>query len=105
VDTHSVSSVCFFVLVNSTPTGFFNSYRDLRHGDPMSSFLFIIIMDAFNKMIFVIVNWGFLLRFSLGSRNDDVLNISYMLFEDEFLIFCDPILDHLCYFLCLFLCF
>jgi hypothetical protein len=72
-----------------SPTGFFNSSCGLRQGDPLSHFIFIIIMEALSKMITSTVDKGFL----KGSR-PPVVNISH-LFTDDTLIFCEANPNHL----------
>jgi hypothetical protein len=56
----SISSVCFFVLVNNSPMGFFSNSRCLKQGDPLSPLLFVIFIEALSKMISATVNGGFL---------------------------------------------
>ena len=46
-----LSTVRFSILINGTPHGFFGSYRVLRQGDPLSSFLFILVIEAFSRML------------------------------------------------------
>ena len=55
-----LSTARFFVLVNGTPTGFFQSSRGLRQGDPILPYLFIIVMEAFNCLLKRAVFEGFL---------------------------------------------
>jgi hypothetical protein len=95
---HCISSVCFSVLVNGTALGFFCSSRGLRQGDPLSPLLFVIVMEALNKLFTVAIHRGFLPSFSVGSSSNGVLNISHLLFADNTLVFCRANLDHL-YFL------
>jgi hypothetical protein len=102
---HCISSVRFSVLVNGNPSGFFSSSRGLRQGDPLSPFLFVIVMEALSRMLSATVNGGFLSGFSVGSRHSGVVNISHLLFADDTLVFCGAKPDHLCYLRALFLCF
>jgi hypothetical protein len=80
--------VRFSILLNDTPTGFFSSSRGLRQGDPLSPFLFVIVMEILSKMIYATVNGGLLSGFSVGSRSGGAINISYLLFANDSLIFC-----------------
>jgi len=46
-------------------------------------------MEALSKMISTTVDRGFLLGFSMQSRNSGVLHVSHFLFADDTLIFCE----------------
>jgi len=102
---HCISSVRFSVLVNGTPSGFFSSSRSLRHGDPLSPLLFVIVMEALSKLFSVTVQRGFLSGFSVGSGSNGVINISHLLFADNTLVFCGANPDHLHYLRMLLLSF
>jgi hypothetical protein len=97
--------VRFSVLVNGNPSNIFSSSRGLRQGDPLSPFLFIIIMEALSKMLIATVGGGLLLGFSVGSRHFSVVKLSHLLFTDQTLVFWGANHDHLCYLCALFLYF
>jgi hypothetical protein len=100
---HYISLVCFSILVNGSPFGFFSSSCGLRHGDPLSLLLFVVVKEALNKMFYVSVERLRLSGFSVGSRLH-VVNISHM-FVNDTLVFCEANPSHLRYMHVLLLCF
>jgi hypothetical protein len=103
-DPHCISSVCFSVLVNGSPFGFFSSSRGLRQGDPLFPLLFVLVMEVLSKMFYVTVDKGRLSGFSVGSRFP-MVNISHLFFADDTLVFCEANPSHVRYLCVLLLCF
>ncbi|RVW55078.1 hypothetical protein CK203_067116 [Vitis vinifera] len=66
-----ISTAIFSVLVNGTPSGLFQSSRDLRQGDPFSPYLFVIVMEARSCLLKRAVGGGFLLACQVREREGE----------------------------------
>jgi hypothetical protein len=87
---HCISTVRFSIIINGSPSGFFSSSRGLRQGDLLSPLLFVLVMGALSQMLSATVEIGRLCGFSMGSRYQEVMIVSHLLFADDTLIFCEP---------------
>uniref|UniRef100_A0A2N9EVU3 Reverse transcriptase domain-containing protein n=1 Tax=Fagus sylvatica TaxID=28930 RepID=A0A2N9EVU3_FAGSY len=58
-----------------------------RQGDPLSPMLFVIVMEAFSRLIVKATGAGMLTGFSMGSIDSDPLEVSHLLFANDTLIF------------------
>jgi hypothetical protein len=85
---HCISTARFSVLINGTPSGFFGSPRGVRQGDPLSPFLFVLVMEAFSRMLGAIISRGRISGFSVGPRDQTPVVVSHLLFVDDTLVFC-----------------
>jgi hypothetical protein len=102
---HCISTVRFSILINGSPSGFFNSSRGLRYGDPLSPLLFVVIMEALSRMMAATVDRGLLSGFLVGSRIHEEMVVSHLLFANDTLIFCEPSVEQFRNLRCMFLCF
>ena len=75
------------VLVNGTLVGFFLSFRRLRQGDLLSSFLFVMTMKALSCLIRRTREGGFILGFKVRVKGGKEVVVSYFLFANDTLIF------------------
>jgi hypothetical protein len=82
-----ISIVRFSVLINGAPCGYFGSSRGVRQGDPLFPFLFVLVMEAFGKMIGAITSRGLISGFSVGSSEQTWVVVSHLLFVDDTLVF------------------
>ena len=84
-----VSTVCFSVLVNGSPIGFFGSSRGLRQGDPLSPLLFLLIIEVLSHILKKTEEGGFIQGFHVGPINSTGIRVSHLLFADDIILFCD----------------
>ena len=87
----------FSVLINGSPSSFFQSSRGLRQGDPLSPYLFVIAMEVFSCSLRKAISGGFLSGWKVRGRNGEGLQISHLLFADDTLVFCEESLDQMSY--------
>ena len=85
-----ISFVSFSVHINGTPFGFFQSSRGLRHGDPLSLYLIIIVMEALSFLLKRAKVGGFLPRWQFSGRRGAGVEISHLLFTYDTLVFYEP---------------
>jgi hypothetical protein len=62
-------------------------------------------MEALSRMLTATMDHGLLTGFSVGSRNNEALVVSHLLFADDTLIFCGANSEQIRHLRCIFLCF
>ena len=67
-----ISTVKFSILINGYSCGFFDSSRGLRQGDPLSPLLFVIVTNAFGKMLDKAVRDGLMSGFRMGPTGNSL---------------------------------
>ena len=86
------------MLVNGTPSGFFQSSRGLRQGDLLSPYLFVLAMEALSCILERARESGFLSGFKVSGGNaEEGLEISHLLFVDDTLVFCEVMSSQMTY--------
>ena len=80
-----ISTVRFFV-VNGSPTGFFDSSRGLRQGDPLSPLLFLLIMEVLSQMLRITVERGFIKGFHVGQAENSSIFAWFLLVLRQLLV-------------------
>jgi hypothetical protein len=71
--THCISTVCFSIMIYIASSEFFDSSHGLRQGDPLFPLLFVIVMEALNRIMSATVDRGLLSDFFEGSNNNELL--------------------------------
>nr|GEV65008.1 hypothetical protein [Tanacetum cinerariifolium] len=67
------------ILVNGSPTLEFQFYKGLKQGDPLSPFLFILVMESLNLSLHNVVSAGLF----KGVNLDNSLQLSYLFYADD----------------------
>ncbi|XP_026434310.1 uncharacterized protein LOC113331882 [Papaver somniferum] len=79
-----ISTVSASVLLNGSPGEVFYPSRGLRQGDPLSPYLFIIVMDCFSRLMVKAEHAGVLQGIKVPTSSPA---ISHLFFADDCLIF------------------
>nr|XP_025647281.1 uncharacterized protein LOC112742257 [Arachis hypogaea] len=82
-----VSTCSMSILINGSPSKPFKMERDLRQGDPLSPFLFVLVVDVLHRMLGEAVRNG---RISLLLVGRDHIKLSHLQFVDDTILFCPP---------------
>ena len=84
-----ISTFKFSILINGCPFDFFGSSRGLQQGDPLSPFLFDIVMEALSRMLVAATATGQFSSLTVGNEASSLMLVSHLLFADDTLVFCD----------------
>lgn len=79
-----ISSPSFSILLNGASESFFKSSRGLRKGDPLTPFLFILVMEGLSKLILKAEHVGMVEAWEVSH---DGLRISILQFAEDTLLF------------------
>ncbi|RVW70344.1 hypothetical protein CK203_048761 [Vitis vinifera] len=71
--------------------------RGLRQGDPLSPYLFVVVMEAFSCLLKRAVAGGCSSPCLIRGRRGEGVQVSHLLFVDDTLIFCEAKEDQLLY--------
>ncbi|XP_062112533.1 secreted RxLR effector protein 78-like [Humulus lupulus] len=78
------SSVSYSVFINERPRGKFFTTRGLRQGDPLSPFLFTVVVDILGRMVDRAVESSLLHRFLIGREK---VIVSHLQFANDTMFF------------------
>ena len=76
----------FFVLINGGPFSFFHNSRGLRHGYPLSLYLFVMGMEK-------AASSGFFSGYKTRGRSVNEVQVAHLLVANETPIFCEDSRD------------
>nr|GEX89981.1 hypothetical protein [Tanacetum cinerariifolium] len=83
---YGLSLNCFFSIdVNGNSYGFFKAKRGLRQGDPVSPYLFTIIMEVFNLLLKRQISLDKRLKFHWGFKE---MEITHLCFANNLMLLC-----------------
>ena len=84
---YCISTARMVVLVNGIPINFFSTHRGLRQGDPLSPYLFVLNMKAFNRLIGKAEEGGFIRGVKIEGIGGEGGQVSHLLSVDDTLLF------------------
>ncbi|XP_016192828.1 uncharacterized protein LOC107633742 [Arachis ipaensis] len=82
-----VSTASMSVLINGAPSKPFKMERGLRQGDPLSLFLFVLVVDVLHRMVGEAIRNGRISPLLVGR---DKIELSHLQFANDTILFCSP---------------
>ena len=82
-----ISTVQFSMLVHGSPADFFGSSRGLRQGDPLSSMLFLVMVEVFSRMLKRMEGASLLPCFKTDGRRGGGECVLHLLFIGDTILF------------------
>ncbi|XP_072064287.1 secreted RxLR effector protein 78-like [Arachis hypogaea] len=79
-----VTTASMSVLINGSPSKPFKMERGLKQGDPLSPFLFVLVVDILHKMVGEVVRNGRISPLRVGRDNIELLHLQ---FTDDTILF------------------
>ncbi|KAJ9536643.1 hypothetical protein OSB04_un000192 [Centaurea solstitialis] len=79
-----ISTVSYSVAVNGVSEGFFQAKRGIRQGDPLSPYLFTLVMEGFSLILQRCINEAAEFGYHYGCEE---LGISHLCFADDLFVF------------------
>ncbi|KAK4382864.1 putative mitochondrial protein [Sesamum angolense] len=80
-----ITTPTYSISINGGPQGFFPATRGLRQGDPLSPYLFVLVMECLHAMIQFHIHQDGAFAFRWKCEN---LNLCMLSFADDILLFC-----------------
>ncbi|GJV54144.1 RNA-directed DNA polymerase, eukaryota, reverse transcriptase zinc-binding domain protein [Tanacetum coccineum] len=80
-----VTSTKFSISINGERVGYFKEGKGLRQGEPISPYLFTLVMEVLNYLIRKNIEENAEFKYHYGCRK---LEITYLCFADDLLVFC-----------------
>ncbi|GKU98349.1 hypothetical protein SLEP1_g11364 [Rubroshorea leprosula] len=79
-----ISTTRFSVLINGQPKGYFQGQRGLRQGDPISPYLFVLVMEYLTRKL---KELDMQEKFKYHSKCR-VMQLTHLIFADDIMLFC-----------------
>ena len=85
-----ITSADMSIIINGSPSKPFHMQRGLHQGDPLSPFLFILVVEILNKLLKRAAKSGVIEGISVGSQN---VCLTHLQFTDDAILFCPDCRD------------